>query len=121
MNVGMQNESVEYSREEIKLLEIQVALQSREREVGLEEETLRVSYAEEVSALTTFWSWRVSAMHEAHRRFDEERELQEDVMRKLDTCEEEALFDSAERADRAARESCTEIRGLERELEIPAW
>ena len=54
--VGMQKESVEYVREEMKLLEIQVALQKREREVGLAEEALRASFAEEVSALATFWS-----------------------------------------------------------------
>ena len=35
--------SVDYLREEIKLLEIQVALQKREREVGLAEAALRAS------------------------------------------------------------------------------
>ena len=41
----MQKGSVEYPRDERKLLEIQVALQTRVREVGLAEEALRASYA----------------------------------------------------------------------------
>ena len=36
---------VDYIREEIKLLEIQVALQKRERDVGVAEAALRASYA----------------------------------------------------------------------------
>ena len=56
--------SVEYIREEIKLLEIQIALQKQEREVELAEAALRAPYAEEVYGLTTFWSWRVSMMHD---------------------------------------------------------
>ena len=49
----MQKESVEYVREKIKRLEIQVELHKRAREVGLAEEALRASFAAEVSALTT--------------------------------------------------------------------
>ena len=64
-NVSIQNESVDYMMEEIKQLKTQIALQKSEREVGLTEAALRASYAEEVSAMTTFWSWRVSAMHGA--------------------------------------------------------
>ena len=44
--------SVEYIKEEKKLLKIQIALQNREREVGLAEAALRASYAEEVYGLT---------------------------------------------------------------------
>ena len=40
--------TVDYLREEIKLLQIHVALQKREREVELAEAALRASYAEEV-------------------------------------------------------------------------
>ena len=45
---------MEYIKEEIKLLKIQIALQKREREVGLAEAALRASYAEEVYGLTSF-------------------------------------------------------------------
>ena len=104
--VGMQKESVEYITEEIELLEIQVGLQKREREVGLAEGALRASYAAEGSALTTFWSRRVLAVHDALRLLDEERELQEDVMRKLDenvALSEERARDERER-EREERE-----------------
>ena len=83
--------SVDYLREEMKLLEIQVALQKREREFGFAEAALRASYAEEMYGLTTFWSWRVSMMHDALRLFREEHELEADVMRKMD--ERVALFE----------------------------
>ena len=76
--------NVEYIREEVKLLEIQVALQKQEREVGLAEAALRASYAEEVYVLTTFWSWQVSMMHDALRLLREEHELQANVVRKMD-------------------------------------
>ena len=57
--------SIDYSRENVKLLKIQITLQKRVREVGLAETALRASYAEEVYDLTTFWSWRVSMVHNA--------------------------------------------------------
>ena len=40
--------SVDYSREEIKLLKIRITLQKSERQVGLAEAALRASCAEEV-------------------------------------------------------------------------
>ena len=109
-DVGMKKESVEYVREEIKLLEIQVALQKQEREVGLAEEALRTSYEEEVSALTMFWSWRLSMVHEVLRLLDEERELQEDVMPKL-----HAKVALSEERAREERESVRRERERERE------
>ena len=76
--------SVDYIREEIKPLETQVALQKRERAVGLAEAALRASYAEEVYGLNTFWSWRVSMMHDALRLLRGEHELKVNVVRKMD-------------------------------------
>ena len=73
-----------YLREDIKLLKIQITVQKRVREVGLAEEALRASYAEEVYGPTTFWSWRESMMHDALGLLREEHELQADVMRKMD-------------------------------------
>ena len=58
-------------------------MQKREREVGLAEAALRAPYAEEVYGLTTFWSWRVSMMHDALRLLREEHELQANVVRKM--------------------------------------
>ena len=84
--------SVDYLREDVKLLKIQITLQKRVREVGLAEAALRASYAEEVYGLTTFWSWRVSMMHDALRLLREEHELQADVMRKMD--ERVVLFEN---------------------------
>ena len=72
---------MEYIKEEIKLLEIQIALQKWEREAGLAEAALRASYAEEVYGLTAFWSWRVSMMHDALRLLREEHELHANVVR----------------------------------------
>ena len=66
---------MEYIIEEIQLLKIQVELQKLEKEVEPGEVALRASYAE-VSAMTTVWPWRVSAMHEALRLLHEERKLQ---------------------------------------------
>ena len=66
-------------------------MQKREREDGFAEAALRASHAD-VSAMTAFWSWRVSAMQEALRLLHEERELQAVVMRKMD--EQVALFES---------------------------
>ena len=93
---------MEYVREKIKRLEIQVELHKRAREVGLAEEALRASFAAEVSALTTLRPWRVSAMHDALRLLREEHELQADVTWNMD--EKVALFESRERA-RGERES----------------
>ena len=91
-----------YSREGIKLLEIQVALQKREREVGLAEADLRASFAEEVHGLTTFWSWRVSMMHDALRLLREKHELQAGVMRKMDKIV--ALFENGREREMSERE-----------------
>ena len=79
----------------MKLRKIQVALQKSERKIGLAEAALRASYAEEVSAMTTFRSWWVSAMHGALRLLREQHDLQEDVLRK--PYKEVAFFDSEER------------------------
>ena len=76
--------SADYLKEDIKLLKIPITLQKSEREVGLAEAARRASYAEEVYGLTTFWCWRVLAMHDALRLLREEHELQADVMRKMD-------------------------------------
>ena len=84
--------SVDYLREDIKLLKIRITLQKSEREVGLAKAALRASYAEEVYGQTTFWSWRVLAMHDALRLLCEEHELQADVMRKMD--ERVVLFEN---------------------------
>ena len=94
--------SVDYLKEEIKLLEIQVALQKREREVRLAEAALRASYAEEVYGLTTFRSWRVSMMHDALPLLCEEHELQAAVMRKMD--ERVVLFEILRGRERRKRE-----------------
>ena len=100
--------SVNYIREEIKLLEIQVALQKREREVGLAEAALRASYAEEVYRLNTFWSWRESMMHDALRLLRDEHELQAAVMQKMDKravlFENERARDERERRQREKTE-----------------
>ena len=93
--------SVDYVKEEIKLLEIQVALQKREREVGLAEAALRASYAEGMYVLTTFWSWRVSMMHDALRLLREEHELQANVVRKMD--ERVVLFENKRARDERER------------------
>ena len=94
--------SVDYIREEINLLEIQVALQKWKRKVGLAEAALRASYAEEVYGLTTFWSWRVSMTHDALRLLREKHELQANVVREMD--ERVVLFeDERERETRERR------------------
>ena len=96
--------SIDYLREDIKLLNMRITLQKSEREVGLAEAALRASYAEEVYGLTTFWCWRVLAMHDALRLLlREEHELQADVMRKMD--ERVVLFETVrETAKREKRE-----------------
>ena len=81
---GDSGSSVDYLRENIKMLKVRMTLQKSEREVGLAEIALRASYAEEVFGLTTFWFWRVLAMHDAPRLLREEHKLQADVMRKMD-------------------------------------
>ena len=100
--------SVDYLREDVKLLKIQITLQKRVREVGLAEAALRASYAEEVYGLATFWSWRVSMMYDALRLLREEHELQADVMRKMDErvvlFENETEREMRERGDREKRE-----------------
>ena len=83
--------SADYLREDVKLLKIQITLQKRGREVGLAEEALRASYAEELYGLTPSWSWRESMTHDALGLLREEHELQADVMRKMD--ETVALFE----------------------------
>ena len=75
---------MEYIREEIKRLKIQITLQQREREEGLAEAALQASYAEEVYRLTSFWSWRMLMLHDALRLLREEHELHANVVRKMD-------------------------------------
>ena len=76
--------AVDYLEEDIKRFKIQITLQKREKEVGLAEAALRASYAEEVYGLTSFWSWRVSMMHDALRLLREEHELHANIVRKMD-------------------------------------
>ena len=78
-------------------------MQKSEREVGLAQAALRASYAEEAYGMTTFWCWRVLAMHDALRLLREEHELQADVMRKMD--ERVVLFETErEKRERERRE-----------------
>ena len=84
--------SVDYLREAVKLLKIQIRLQKRVTEVGLAEAALRAPYTKEVYGLTTFWSWRVSMIHDALRLLHEKHEIQANVMRKMD--ERVALFEN---------------------------
>ena len=96
--------SVTYIREEMKLPEIQVALQRREREVGLAEAALQASYAGEVYSLTTFWSWRVSMMHDALRLLREEHELHANMVRKMDDRVACSRIRESERREREERD-----------------
>ena len=103
--------TVDYLREDIKRLKIRITLQKHEREVGLDEAALRASYAEAGYGLTTFWSWRVSMMHDALRLLCEEHELQADVMRKID--ERVVLFEKER--EREMRERIETEKREERE------
>ena len=74
--------SVDYTREERKILYIRVALQKPEREVRLADAAMRASYAEGVYGLATLWSRRVLMMHDTLRLLREEHDFQADVIRK---------------------------------------
>ena len=95
--------AVDYLREDIKQLKIQIALQKHEREVGLAEAALRASYTEEVYGLTSIWSWRVSMMHDALRLLREEHELHANAVRKMD--ERVILFEDEREKRESERES----------------
>lgn len=81
--------------EQIKLLKIQVAAQTLEREIELAEEALQPSYVEG-AGMARFCSWRVPRMKERLRILHHKHSLQVEVVKKLEKENEERALEEEE-------------------------